>query len=1217
MEYKSKKTVHSLRLVLLLVCLVSIVPHITARPSTNLRHSKQLRLIDHLLRGNAGADSRTHHKQHNNHQQQRRSTDYEDFYDADYKRIQQCYEDEDTNELCQRCSKVTKSAIVFPMCCNNEDDTMTWLRKKAKASGKCLNPKLLEWNIHVESENNFPTAAGLASSAAGYACFVYTLATLYGIEDEELSGIARMGSGSACRSLHSGYVQWARGEKPDGSDSLAIQLASASAWPDMHVLILVVSDRKKATASTHGMATSVKTSDLLKYRASKCVPERVQLVQKAIAEKDFDTFGRIAMKDSNQFHAVCLDTFPPCFYLNDVSRSIIRMVDQINNLSSGEPIKVAYSFDAGPNACLFMLEKDVAEVSAIVRRVFPFNQCSTEEYYKGIPNDEQAMKAVPASTLESFVEEEPNLLRYIIHTKVGEGLKKLRYELKLRTLQFYLQPIPNVLFEQLQSDQLVNSEHTLFVSPTVFREYVVEHEINWINLVLKVDKSTEQTEKQGEKSLVSIILNKQDVSLLCQIAPHPKVPLNALWVKENLIENFNERYTRNGQRFWARLQRVTEGQHLPAIVAKASIFIYQTPYDLSSDMVDFILGRYFETPQLLYRNHTYQVPLTERFLGNTFYTKNFALLVHMKSLWFKCLNLDSAAGAFEMNGIAQKSLTTLQQTTTYNNFLLPERFDGSNMRSSCPFGLKKYHDSLRSSLQAYMRMENNGLVLNGIYPVFMLRGERGIGKMAILRSVASTLGIPVYYADCSEIMTSISSQTETKLSSAFNKAKICEPLIICLENFEVFGVDNEGHEDQRITGSFQAELATLFGRKYSHPVVVVAVANQKDSNTPKLTSLFLEVIQIHPPTTAERLEMLRWISHGHSHRLPSHQLQQIAEQSQGFTISDLELLYGNALELWRRSKDPCLQLTHFLQSLETMKTTFSDSLGAPKVPKVLWSEIGGLAKLKTEIQNSIGLPLRHKHLMGKNMRRSGILLYGPPGTGKTLIAKAVATECNLSFLSVQGPELLNMYVGQSEQNVREVFARARTASPCVLFLDELDSLAPNRGVSGDSGGVMDRVVSQMLSEMDGISKDPGQQIFILAATNRPDLIDPALLRPGRFDKLLYVGPSCTVEDKESVLRAVTGRFRLAENLTLGKIAQRLKQDMTGADMYSICSNAWLSAVRRTVKEAIAGDSIDEGLSADQVVVTEEDFQEAIKKFIPSISPTDMAYFNQLKGNFSV
>ena len=167
-----------------------------------------------------------------------------------------------------------------------------------------------------------------------------------------------------------------------------------------------------------------------------------------------------------------------------------------------------------------------------------------------------------------------------------------------------------------------------------------------------------------------------------------------------------------------------------------------------------------------------------------------------------------------------------------------------------------------------------------------------------------------------------------------------------------------------------------------------------------------------------------------------------------------------------------------------------------------------------------------------------------------------------------------MYVGQSEQNVREVFARARSAAPCVIFLDELDSLAPNRGAAGDSGGVMDRVVSQLLAEMDGMCLDgePQKQIFILAATNRPDLIDPALLRPGRFDKLLYVGPCTTVEDKAAVLKAQMKKFTLTESLSIKSIAELLKEDMTGADIYSICSNAWLSAVRRTITNHQNGKS---------------------------------------------
>lgn len=302
---------------------------------------------------------------------------------------------------------------------------------------------------------------------------------------------------------------------------------------------------------------------------------------------------------------------------------------------------------------------------------------------------------------------------------------------------------------------------------------------------------------------------------------------------------------------------------------------------------------------------------------------------------------------------------------------------------------------------------------------------------------------------------------------------------------------------------------------------------------------------------------------------PENLLEEISKNTRGFLYGDLKLLMENSITSMLLSFDRTLKAHMANKVLTNMQSQFADSLGAPKVPKVLWSDIGGLAKLKEEIQSSIGLPLKYVHLMGKSMRRSGILLYGPPGTGKTLVAKAVATECNLNFLSVQGPELLNMYVGQSEQNVREVFERARSAAPCVIFLDELDSLAPNRGAAGDSGGVMDRVVSQLLAEMDGMtsSDDPQKSIFILAATNRPDLIDPALLRPGRFDKLLYVGPCTQNEDKVSVLQAITNKFKFDDGIQLKNVAEMLNEEMTGADLYSICSNAWLSAVRRTVLES--------------------------------------------------
>lgn len=237
------------------------------------------------------------------------------------------------------------------------------------------------------------------------------------------------------------------------------------------------------------------------------------------------------------------------------------------------------------------------------------------------------------------------------------------------------------------------------------------------------------------------------------------------------------------------------------------------------------------------------------------------------------------------------------------------------------------------------------------------------------------------------------------------------------------------------------------------------------------------------------------------------------------------------------------------------------------------------------------------------------------GTGKTLIAKAVATECNLSFLSVQGPELLNMYVGQSEQNVRDVFARARMAAPCVIFLDELDSLAPNRGVAGDSGGVMDRVVSQLLSEMDGYDNDPRKPVFILAATNRPDLIDQSLLRPGRFDKILYVGPCVVASDKELVLKAQTKKFNLTKGLNLKKIiVDLIPMDVTGSDLYSICSNAWLSAVRRHIENCESGKIQIEHMTAESITVNVDDFKQSMKKFVSSLNQVNMDYFNNYSNS---
>ncbi|KAJ0406622.1 hypothetical protein ATCC90586_006122 [Pythium insidiosum] len=232
--------------------------------------------------------------------------------------------------------------------------------------------QLHEWPLRIVSENSFPTAAGLASSAAGYACLVATLAELYQVQDEfpgQLSTIARQGSGSACRSLHGGFVRWEKGARADGRDSRAVQVADEHHWSSLCAIICVVNDAQKDTSSTAGMQTSRATSELLQVRARELVAPRLAQIEAAYRARDFATFGSLTMQDSNQFHAVCLDTMPPIVYMNDVSRRIVQLVHRVNAFLGG--VRVAYTFDAGPNAVLFVEAPHVADVVALLTRVFP------------------------------------------------------------------------------------------------------------------------------------------------------------------------------------------------------------------------------------------------------------------------------------------------------------------------------------------------------------------------------------------------------------------------------------------------------------------------------------------------------------------------------------------------------------------------------------------------------------------------------------------------------------------------------------------------------------------------------------------------------------------------------------------------------------------------------------------------------------------------------
>ncbi|XP_034724738.1 diphosphomevalonate decarboxylase [Etheostoma cragini] len=288
-------------------------------------------------------------------------------------------------------------------------------RKRSNDRDPALDSTCLSHKVHICSVNNFPTAAGLASSAAGFACLVYTLARVFGVEGE-LSAIARRGSGSACRSMYGGFVQWIMGQKDDGKDSLAQQVEPETHWPELRVLVLVASAERKPVGSTSGMQTSVKTSCLLKHRAESVVPGRMAEMIEAVQRKDFAAFAELTMKDSNQFHATCLDTYPPIFYLNSVSQQVINLVHRYNR-HYGET-RLAYTFDAGPNAVIYTLQQHVPEFVQAVEHFFP-PETNGGQFIKGLPVNRVALSEELKQ--EIGLEPMPKGISYIISTKAGPG----------------------------------------------------------------------------------------------------------------------------------------------------------------------------------------------------------------------------------------------------------------------------------------------------------------------------------------------------------------------------------------------------------------------------------------------------------------------------------------------------------------------------------------------------------------------------------------------------------------------------------------------------------------------------------------------------------------------------------------------------------------------------------------------------------------------------
>merc|ERR1712054_154752 len=471
-----------------------------------------------------------------------------------------------------------------------------------------------------------------------------------------------------------------------------------------------------------------------------------------------------------------------------------------------------------------------------------------------------------------------------------------------------------------------------------------------------------------------------------------------------------------------------------------------------------------------------------------------------------------------------------------------------------------------------------------------------------------------------EIMSKLAGESESNLRKAFEEAEKNSPAIIFIDEVDSIAPKREktqGEVEKRIV----SQLLTLMdGLKQRSHVIVMAATNRPNSIDPALRRFgrFDREVDIGIPDAVGRMEILRI----HTKNMKLHDdldLEQVAAETHGHVGADLAALCSEAALQQIREKMDLIDLedetidAEVLDSLAVTMADFRYAMGKStpsalretvvEVPTVTWDDIGGLENVKKELQELVQYPVEHpeKFLKFGMMPSRGVLFYGPPGCGKTLLAKAIANECQANFISIKGPELLTMWFGESEANVRELFDKARGAAPCVLFFDELDSIARSRGgSSGDAGGAGDRVINQILTEMDGTNQK--KSVFIIGATNRPDIIDPAVLRPGRLDQLIYI-PLPDEGSRHNILKSVLRKSPVAPDVDLQYLSKTL-HGFSGADLTEICQRAAKMAIRESIEKEIeqekeraaaGGDAAMDTDDADPVPeITKAHFEESMK-----------------------
>lgn len=515
----------------------------------------------------------------------------------------------------------------------------------------------------------------------------------------------------------------------------------------------------------------------------------------------------------------------------------------------------------------------------------------------------------------------------------------------------------------------------------------------------------------------------------------------------------------------------------------------------------------------------------------------------------------------------------------------------------------------------------------------MLYGPPGTGKTLIARAVANETGAFFFLINGPEIMSKLAGESESNLRKAFEEAEKNAPAIIFIDELDAIAPKREkthGEVERRIV----SQLLTLMdGLKQRSHVIVMAATNRPNSVDSALRRFgrFDREVDIGIPDATGRLEILR--IHTKNMKLGDDvDLERIAAETHGHVGADLAALCSEAALQQIREKMDLIDLdddnidAEVLDSLAVSQENFRWALSksnpsalretSVEVPTVTWEDVGGLENVKKELQELVQYPVEHpdKFLKFGMTPSKGVLFYGPPGCGKTLLAKAIANECQANFISIKGPELLTMWFGESEANVRDIFDKARSAAPCVLFFDELDSIAKARGGSvGDGGGAADRVINQLLTEMDGMSSK--KNVFIIGATNRPDIIDPAILRPGRLDQLIYI-PLPDDKSRIQILKANLRKSPIAKDIDLNFLA-KTTHGFSGADLTEICQRACKLAIRECIESDIKRERERQDPENDDMEddydpvpeITRGHFEEAMKFARRSVTDNDIRKYD--------